>query len=67
MRSVSSEYAAAHLTELLRAISAGEEIEIAEEGRPVARLVPPRTPAVSDLQEDVEAQSEEVEQAFHGD
>jgi prevent-host-death family protein len=67
MRSVSPDYAAACLPELLRAVSAGEEVEIVDQGRPVARLVPPREMATNGLHEDEDAPSEEVEQAFHGD
>jgi len=67
MRRVSPDYAAAHLPELLRVVNAGEEIEITEHGRPVARMVPPReTPANGSL-DDADAPSEEVEQAFYGD
>ncbi len=67
MRSVSPDYAAAHLPELLRAASAGEEIEITEHGRPLARLLPPREKPASGSLEDADAPSEEVEQAFYGD
>jgi prevent-host-death family protein len=33
-----------HLSQLLRRVAEGEEIEIHSNGRPVARLVPPASP-----------------------
>ena len=67
MRSVSQEYVAEHLPELIEEIAAGEEIEITAESRPVARLMPPRKSASGPELDDADAPSEEVEQAFYGD
>jgi antitoxin (DNA-binding transcriptional repressor) of toxin-antitoxin stability system len=67
MKSVSSDYAGKHLSELLREVQAGEEIEIADEGRVLALLVPPQTHVRGSSEDDADAPSDEVEQAFHGD
>ncbi len=67
MKSVTPDYAAEHLSELLLEVQAGEEIEIGDEGRVVALLVPPRTLAGGSADDDADAPSDEVEQAFHGD
>lgn len=40
-----------HLTELLRRVSQGEEIQITRRGVPVARLVPPDAARREDLQQ----------------
>lgn len=42
MRSVNIHEAKTHLSALLEAVAAGEEIIIAKAGKPVARLVPER-------------------------
>jgi antitoxin (DNA-binding transcriptional repressor) of toxin-antitoxin stability system len=67
MKTVSPEYAAGHLPELLEEVGAGEEILIAAEGRPLARLSPVAPEGQSDEHTGPEAPDEEVEQAFHGD
>ncbi len=66
MKRVTPDYAAEHLSELLLEVQAGEEIEITDEGRVLARLVAPRT-LVRGSSDDADAPSDEVEQAFHGD
>jgi antitoxin (DNA-binding transcriptional repressor) of toxin-antitoxin stability system len=66
MKTVSAEYAAGHLSELLGEVAAGEEILIAMAGIPVARLSPAGEPP-REQELTPEAPSEEVEQAFHGD
>jgi antitoxin (DNA-binding transcriptional repressor) of toxin-antitoxin stability system len=67
MKSVTPGYAAKHLPELLREVQAGEEVEIAGGGRVLALLVPPRTSVRGSSEDDADAPSDEVEQAFHGD
>lgn len=68
MKTVSPEYAAEHFSELIQAVRKGEEILIAGDGGPIARIVPftqdPRGAGASD---DADAPSDEVEQAFYGD
>jgi antitoxin (DNA-binding transcriptional repressor) of toxin-antitoxin stability system len=66
MKSVSSEYAASHLAELLQEVAAGNEVVILVEGEPAARLGPPSRGRDGD-QDDPHAPSDEVEQAFYGD
>lgn len=66
MKSVSSEYAATHLEQLLQEVAAGKEIVIILGGEPVARLVPPHRGRGGE-QDDPHAPSDEVEQAFYGD
>lgn len=67
MRTVSPAYAAAHLAELIREVSGGEEVLIADGGTPLARLLAPAVQARPAAGEGPDAPSEEVEQAFHGD
>jgi len=67
MKTVSPEYAAGHLLELLEEVGAGEEILIAVEGRPLGKLLGVGQGAGSDEPVGPEAPDEEVEQAFHGD
>ena len=66
-----------HLSRLLEAVEAGEDVVIARAGKPIARLVPvgartePRTPGswrgrVS-IADDVDDTPEELIAAFHGD
>jgi prevent-host-death family protein len=68
MKTVSPEYAAEHFAELVEAVSAGEEILVADQNGPIARIVPfeedSDDPKTSD---EADAPSEEVEQAFYGD
>jgi antitoxin (DNA-binding transcriptional repressor) of toxin-antitoxin stability system len=66
MKTVSAEYASAHLLDLLEEVFAGKEFLISLGGSPVARLSPVRA-APSEPDTGPEAPSEEVEQAFHGD
>jgi prevent-host-death family protein len=65
MQTVSPEYAAQHLAELIERARAGEEIVIAQGSRPVARLVPIEDWDQQD--EEAHAPNEEVDEAFHGD
>lgn len=44
MREVGTFEAKTHLSALLESVAAGEMIMITKRGRPMARLVPPRTP-----------------------
>jgi antitoxin (DNA-binding transcriptional repressor) of toxin-antitoxin stability system len=67
MKRVTPDYAAQHLSDLLLEVQTGEEIEIADEGRVLALLVPPRRLVRGSSDEDADAPSDEVEQAFHGD
>jgi prevent-host-death family protein len=41
MKTVTLSQARTNLDELLRAVAAGEEVEILEKRRPIARLIPP--------------------------
>ena len=66
MKTVSADYAAGHLAELLAEVATGEEILIAVAGKAVARLSP-IAQSPKDEEAGLEAPSEEVEQAFHGD
>lgn len=66
-----------HLSRLLEAVEAGEDVVIARAGKPVARLVPaaartrPRTPGAwrgqGWIADDFDETSEELIAAFHGD
>lgn len=44
MRAISLAHAKAHLSELLNAVEAGEEVVITRHGRPIARVVPANAP-----------------------
>ena len=65
MQTVTPEYAAQHLAELIEQARGGEEIVIAQGGTPIARLVP--IDAWDAQQEEAHAPDEEVDEAFHGD
>ena len=66
-----------HLSRLLEAVEAGEDVVIARAGRPIARLVPahtrtqPRTPGSWRgrvfIAEDFDETPEDLIAAFHGD
>ena len=61
MKTVTAEYAAEHLEDLLELVAAGETVVLSIDGRPAARLVP------VDDNEGPEVPSSEVEEAFYGD
>jgi prevent-host-death family protein len=61
MQTVTTEYAAAHLEELIERVSRGETVQIATAGAPVARVI-----RIED-EGDAEVPAYEVEEAFHGD
>lgn len=68
MKTVSPQYAARHFSELMQIVSSGEEILVADERGPIARILPfaaetDRTKSSDEL----DAPREEVEQAFYGD
>jgi prevent-host-death family protein len=63
MQTVTAEYAAEHLAELIDQAQGGAEIVIAVDGAPVARLVGVQ-PGEAD---ESHAPDEEVDAAFHGD
>jgi prevent-host-death family protein len=65
MQTVSPEYAAQHLPELIDRARGGEEIVIARVGTPIARLVPIDDRGAQ--QDEAHAPDEEVDEAFHGD
>lgn len=65
MKTVSLEYAAENFSELMQAVRVGEEIIIADDDGPVARILP-MGQAVRGTDES-DAPSDEVEQAFYGD
>jgi antitoxin (DNA-binding transcriptional repressor) of toxin-antitoxin stability system len=67
MKTVTPEYAALHLPELLEEVGMGEVILIAADGRPLARLQAVDEAGAAMEDTGPEAPSEEVEQAFHGD
>lgn len=67
MKTVSEEYAAAHMSELLAHVGAGQEILIVASGRPIARILPVEPSERDEEDTGPEAPSDEVEQAFHGD
>ena len=66
-----------HLSRLLEAVEAGEDVVIARAGKPIARLVPagartePRTPGAWRgrvvIADDFDETPEELIAAFHGD
>jgi prevent-host-death family protein len=66
-----------HLSRLLEAVEAGEDVVIARAGKPIARLVPatvrtqPRTPGAwrgqGWIADDFDETPEELVAAFHGD
>lgn len=61
MQTVTTDYAAAHLEELIERVVQGESITLSRHGRPVARLVRIEQDA------DQEVPAAEVEEAFYGD
>lgn len=61
MKTVTTEYAAEHLEELLDIVVQGEPVLLSMNGRPVARLV-----RVDD-EDTAEVPASEVEEAFYGD
>jgi prevent-host-death family protein len=61
MQTVTTEYAAAHLDELIERVAQGESVALSVGGRPVARLVR------IELDQDQEVPAAEVEEAFYGD
>lgn len=65
MQTVTPEYAAQHLAELIDRARDGEEIVIVQGGSPIARLV--RTDDWDAQQDEAHAPDEEVDEAFHGD
>lgn len=65
MQTVTAEYAAQHLAELIDQARAGEEFVIVLGGTPVARLV--RIDDWDAQQDEAHAPDEEVDEAFHGD
>ncbi|MGY1710243.1 type II toxin-antitoxin system Phd/YefM family antitoxin [Geodermatophilus sp. SYSU D00758] len=76
-RTVNVHEAKTHLSRLLEAVEAGEDVVIARSGKPVARLVPagtrtqPRTPGSWRgrvvLADDFDETPPELVAAFHGD
>jgi antitoxin (DNA-binding transcriptional repressor) of toxin-antitoxin stability system len=61
MKTVTTEYAAAHLEELLTLVALGESVLLSMNGRPVARLLR------IDDDDTAEVPASEVEEAFYGD
>lgn len=61
MKTVTADYAAEHLDQLLDLVEQGETIVLSTGGRPVAKLVRIH------LDEDPEVPASEVEEAFYGD
>jgi prevent-host-death family protein len=61
MQTVTTDYAAEHLEELIERVVQGEAIALSKHGRPVARLVR------IELDADQEVPAAEVEEAFYGD
>jgi prevent-host-death family protein len=61
MQTVTTDYAAAHLAELIERVGNGETILISLDGRPVARLIG------LDEDEAADVPAAEVEEAFYGD
>ncbi|MCG6943287.1 MAG: hypothetical protein LJE69_18805 [Thiohalocapsa sp.] len=61
MQTVTTEYAAEHLDELIERVVQGESITLSRDGRLVARLVR------IDHDTDQEVPAAEVEEAFYGD
>ena len=76
-RTVNVHEAKTHLSRLLEAVEAGEDVVIARAGKPIARLVPaaartqPRTPGAWQGQvviaDDFDETPEDLIAAFHGD
>ena len=76
-RTVNVHEAKTHLSRLLEAVEAGEDVVIARAGKPIARLVPattrtePRTPGAWRgrvvIADDFDETPEELVAAFHGD
>ena len=76
-RTVNVHEAKTHLSRLLEAVEAGEDVVIARAGKPIARLVPagartePRTPGAWRgrvvIADDFDETPEELIAAFHGD
>jgi prevent-host-death family protein len=62
MITVTSDYAAAHLDELLEGVARGESVLIARHGQPVARLM-----RVHPEDDEAHVPVHEVDEAFHGD
>lgn len=65
MKTISPEYAAENFSELIQAVSAGEEIMIADDHGPIARILPVGQDAQGT--DEADAPSDDVEQAFYGD
>jgi prevent-host-death family protein len=61
MNTVTTEYAAEHLEELLTLVARGEPVLLSMNGRPVARLLR------IDDEDTAEVPASEVEEAFYGD
>ena len=76
-RTVNVHEAKTHLSRLLEAVEAGEDVVIARAGKPIARLVPaavriqPRTPGAwrgrVAIADDFDETPEDLIAAFHGD
>jgi len=68
MKTVSPEYAARHFSELMQIVSSGEEILVADERGPIARISPfAEETNRNESSDEVDAPREEVERAFYGD
>lgn len=65
MKTVSPEYAAENFSELMQAVMIGEEILIADDNGPIARILPMGAYALGT--DEADTPSDEVEQAFYGD
>jgi prevent-host-death family protein len=61
MKTVTTDYAAEHLEELLDLVARGESVLLSMNGRPVARLL-----SIDD-EDTAEVPASEVEEAFYGD
>ncbi len=61
MQTVTIDYAAAHLAELIERVGNGETIQLSRDGAPVARLIG------VDQDEAADVPAAEVEEAFYGD
>ncbi|NBC13467.1 MAG: type II toxin-antitoxin system prevent-host-death family antitoxin [Gammaproteobacteria bacterium] len=61
MQTVTTDYAAEHLEELIERVRHGEAIVLTKDGHPVARLVH------IEEETDQEVPAAEVEEAFYGD
>jgi len=62
MTTVTTDYAAAHLDELLERVTRGESVWIARDGQPIARLI-----RVHPEDDEAHVPGHEVDEAFHGD